>query len=82
MDEPVELIRINSARPATRKERKRYEAAKNARDTLLPLTEALRDNLKHLAAKPDDETDTSDIPELTDAQVAKMKRHGHCRPVN
>ena len=51
------------------------KTVKHTRDTLPPLTEAQKDNLKRLAAKPDDEIDTSDIPELTDAQLAKMKRH-------
>lgn len=50
-------------------------------DTLPPLTEAQKDNLKRLAAKPDDQIDMSDIPELTDAQLADMKRSEHFRPV-
>lgn len=54
---------------------------KDARDPLPPLTEAEKDNLERLAAMPDDEIDTSDMPELTDAQLAEMKRPEHCRPV-
>ena len=50
-------------------------------DTLPPLTEAQKANLKLLAARPDAEIDTSDIPELTDAQLAEMKRPEHFRPV-
>lgn len=50
-------------------------------DTLPPLTEAQKDDLKRLAALPDAEIDTSDIPELTDAQLAEMKRPEHFRPV-
>jgi len=50
-------------------------------DTLPPLTEAQKANLKRLAARPDAEIDTSDIPELTDAQLAEMKRPEHFRPV-
>lgn len=50
-------------------------------DTLPPLTEAQKADLKRLAAMPDAEIDTSDIPELTDAQLAEMKRPGHFRPV-
>lgn len=50
-------------------------------DTLPPLTEAQKDNLKQLAAMPDDQIDASDIPELTDAQLAEMKRPEHFRPV-
>lgn len=50
-------------------------------DTLPPLTEAQKADLKRLAAMPDTEIDTSDIPELTDAQLAEMKRPEHFRPV-
>jgi uncharacterized protein (DUF4415 family) len=50
-------------------------------DTLPPLTEAQKADLKRLAAMPDAEIDTSDIPELTDAQLAEMKRPEHFRPV-
>ena len=50
-------------------------------DTLTPLTEAQKADLKRLAAMPDAEIDTSDIPELTDAQLAEMKRPEHFRPV-
>ena len=55
--------------------------AKDARDLLPPLTEAEKDNLERLAAMPDDEIDTSDMPELTDAQLAEMERPEHYRPV-
>ena len=57
------------------------KTVKHTRDTLPPLTEAQKDNLKRLAVMPDDEVDTSDIHELTDAQIAEMKRHRHCCPV-
>ena len=57
------------------------KTVKHARDTLPPLTEAQKDNLKRLAVMPHDEVDTSDIPELTDAQIAEMKRHRHYCPV-
>lgn len=50
-------------------------------DTLPPLTEAQKSDLKRLAALPDAEIDTSDISELTDAQLAEMKRPEHFRPV-
>lgn len=50
-------------------------------DTLRPLTEAQKADLKRLAALPDAEIDTSDIPELTNAQLAEMKRPEHFRPV-
>ena len=50
-------------------------------DTLPPLTEAQKTDLKRLAAMPDAEIDTSDIPELTDTQLAEMKRAEHFRPV-
>lgn len=50
-------------------------------DTLPPLTEAQKADLKRLAAMPDAEIDTSDIPELTDTQLTEMKRPEHFRPV-
>lgn len=50
-------------------------------DTLPPLTEAQKDDLKRLAAMPDDQIDTSDIPGLTDAQLAEMHRPEHYRPL-
>lgn len=43
-------------------------------NALPPLTDAQQDNLSRLATRPDDEIDTSDIPELTNAQLAEMKR--------
>jgi len=45
------------------------------------LTEAQKADLKRLAALPDAEIETNDIPELTDAQLAEMKRPEHFRPV-
>ena len=57
------------------------KSVKDARDLLAPLTEAQKGNLERLAAMPDDEIDTSDMPELTDAQLAEMKRPGHYRPI-
>ncbi len=50
-------------------------------DTLPPLTEAQKENLKSLTTMPDDRIDTSDIPELTETQLAEMKRLEHYRPV-
>ena len=50
-------------------------------ETLPPLTEAQRANLKALAARPDSEIDTSDIPELTDEQWKNAKRGHFYRPV-
>ena len=50
-------------------------------DTLPPLTETQKSDLKRLAALPDNEIDASDIPELTAAQLAEMKRPEHFRPV-
>ena len=50
-------------------------------DTLPPLTDAQKQHLEELAAMPDEEIDTSDIPELTDAQLAAMRRPEHFRPV-
>lgn len=50
-------------------------------DTLPPLTEAQRQHLAALAAQPVDQIDLSDVPELTDAQLAEMKPAAHYRPV-
>jgi uncharacterized protein (DUF4415 family) len=52
-------------------------------ETLPPLTDAQRANLKALSARPNNEIDTSDIPVLTEAEWAKTKRaRGHLyRPV-
>lgn len=45
------------------------------------LTAEQRARLRALAALPDDRIDTSDIPELTDAQLAQFRRPEHYRPV-
>jgi uncharacterized protein (DUF4415 family) len=52
-------------------------------ETLPPLTDAQRANLKALSARPDSEIDTSDTPVLTNAEWAKTKRvRGHLyRPI-
>jgi len=52
-------------------------------DTLPPLTDSQRANLKALSARSAREIDTSDIPVLTDAEWAKTQRiRGHLyRPV-
>jgi len=60
----VDVIRIISARRATRK---RDDAMKTRMvsytlDKLPPFTKARRAKLKALAARPDSEIDTSDIP--------------------
>lgn len=49
-------------------------------EDLPPLTERQIVDLERLAAMPDDEIDTSDIPELTDEQLAEMRRADHFRP--
>lgn len=50
-------------------------------DTLPPLTKAQRDNLARLAALPDDQIDTSDIPEMTDEQLRRAVRGRFYRPI-
>jgi len=50
-------------------------------ETLPPLTEAQIANLKRLAALPDSEIDTSDIPELTAEQWRHAVRGRFYRPV-
>ncbi len=49
-------------------------------ETLPPLTEADRDRLRALAAKPDSEIDTSEIPEWTDEQWKNAVRGRFYRP--
>lgn len=49
--------------------------------TLPPLTEKDRAELRALAARPDSETDTSDIPELSRERWAYAVRGGFYRPV-
>jgi len=51
-------------------------------ETLPPLTKADRARLKALAARPDSEIDTSDIPEMTDEQWKNAKRGYFHRPRN
>jgi uncharacterized protein (DUF4415 family) len=50
-------------------------------ETLPQLTEAQITNLKALAARPDSEIDTSDIPELTAEQWKNAERSQFYRPV-
>jgi len=50
-------------------------------DTLPPLTEKQRHHLDALVALPDGQIDTSDILELTDAQLAEMQSGTHYRPI-
>lgn len=50
-------------------------------DTLPPLTEAHRANLRALAKRPESEIDTSDAPELTDEQWKHAVRGRFYRPV-
>jgi uncharacterized protein (DUF4415 family) len=50
-------------------------------DSLPPLTEAQIENLKRLAARPDSEIDTSDIPELPPEAWKNAKRGLFYRPV-
>jgi hypothetical protein len=51
-------------------------------ETLLRLTKADRAKLKALAARPDSEIDTSDIPEMTDEQWKDARRGHFYRPRN
>ncbi len=57
------------------------KTARHRRDTLASLTKAQQDDLARLAALPDDRIDTSDAPELTDAQLAGMQQGAFFRPV-
>ena len=51
------------------------------RETLPPITEERRAQLKALAGRPDSEIDFSDIPELTDEQLKNAVRGRFYRPV-
>jgi uncharacterized protein (DUF4415 family) len=55
--------------------------AEYTRETLPPLTKAQQDDLKRLAAMPDDGGHTDDMPELTAAQLAGMQQGAFHRPV-
>lgn len=57
------------------------KSANHTLDMLPPLTEKQRQHLDTLASQPDDQTDLSDMPELTDAQLAEMKPAAHYRPI-
>lgn len=50
-------------------------------ETLPPLTDAQSREIRRLSAGPNYEPDTSDIPELSDAQLADAKRGVFYRPV-
>ena len=50
-------------------------------ETLPPLTEAQRANLRALGARPDSEIDFSDIPEMTDEEWKNAERGHFYRPV-
>lgn len=50
-------------------------------DTLPPLTEKQRQLLDALGSAPEQQIDLTDIPELTDAQLAGMQPAAHYRPV-
>ena len=57
------------------------KTVRHTHDMLPPLTKAQGNDLKRLAALSDEEIDTSDIPELTDAQLAEMQQSKYFRPV-
>jgi len=50
-------------------------------ETLPPLTDRQRADLRALAARPDSEIDTSDIPEMTDEQWKNATRGRFYRPL-
>ena len=51
-------------------------------ETLPPLSDAQRANLKALAARPDSAIDTSDIPEMSDEQWTNAKRRNFYVPAS
>ncbi len=50
-------------------------------DTLPPMTEERREALRRLAEMPDDQIDFSDIPKLTDEQLAEFRPPEFYRPL-
>ena len=50
-------------------------------NTLPPLTESQRANLRALAGRPEREIDTSDAPELTDREWKNAERGQFYRPI-
>jgi len=50
-------------------------------ETLPPLTDAQRASLQQLAARPEREIDTSDLPEMTDEQWRNARRGSLHRPL-
>ena len=50
-------------------------------DFLPPLTAAQQANLKKVAARPDSDIDTGDIPKMTDEQWKSARRGTFYRPV-
>jgi uncharacterized protein (DUF4415 family) len=69
-----EIVRIISARKATRHERRRYETE--------TLSDAERqEQIDRLMAMTDDEIDLSDIPEITEEQWKLARRGAFYRPV-
>jgi len=57
------------------------KTADHTLNTLPSLTKAQRDDLASLAALQDDRIDTGDAPELTDDQLARIRRGSFYRPV-
>ncbi len=57
------------------------KAADYTLDTLPPLTEKQHLHLEALAAQPDDQINLTDIPELTDTQLAEMQPAAQYRPI-
>jgi uncharacterized protein (DUF4415 family) len=81
-DRSVDVIRIISARPATRKkgDAMKTKIVSYTLDKLPPLTKKRRAKLKALATRPDSEIDTSDIPEMTEEQWKNARRGHFYRP--
>lgn len=50
-------------------------------EELLAAVKPHRNEVAELAALPEEQIDTSDIPELTEAQLAEMRRGAFYRPV-
>ncbi len=68
------------ARPEKKGDAMKTKMVSYKSDKLPPLTKSRRAKLKALAARPDSEIDTSDIPEMTEEQWKNARRGHFYRP--
>ena len=84
-NEPEEVIeiRIISAekRPLQKGSDMKAKSVSYSLDNLSKPTPGRLAELERLEAMPDEQIDTSDVPELTEAQLAEMQRREFYRPI-